>query len=289
MMLLQGLTNGIILGSLFALLGVGLTIVYGVMDIPNFAQAGVITLGAYIMLWLNQGIGLNFWVAAALGIVATGIISVLTERLAYQFVRDRPMAAPVVALGLLLVLDNSALELWGGAHVSLTPPYAAGIVRLGPVVIPGVGLAVVVLAALALVVLHLLLQRTSVGRAIRAVSQNPEAAAILGIELERQYVIAFFISGILAGVTALAYAPTYAVFPYMADTVILNGFVVVILGGLGSVSGAVTAGLLLGIAESFAALYVSAAYQTMLGFAVLLLVIVLRPGGLFATRSRRIA
>lgn len=288
-MLLQGLANGIILGSLFALLGVGLTIVYGVMDIPNFAQAGVITLGAYIMLALNQGVGLDFWLAAAIGILATGIISVLTERLAYRFVRDRPMAAPVVALGLLLVLDNSALELWGGAHVSLSPPYAAGLVRLGPVVIPGVGLAVVGLTAVALVILHLLLQRTSVGRAIRAVSQNPEAAASLGIELERQYVIAFFISGVLAGVTALAYAPTYAVFPYMADTVILNGFVVVILGGLGSVSGAVTAGLLLGIAESFAALYVSAAYQTMLGFAILLLVIVLRPGGLFATRSRRIA
>jgi branched-chain amino acid transport system permease protein len=289
MMLLQGLANGVILGSLFALLGVGLTIVYGVMDIPNFAQAGVITLGAYIMLALNQGVGLDFWLAAAIGILATGVISVLTERLAYRFVRDRPMAAPVVALGLLLVLDNSALELWGGAHVSLSPPYAAGLLRLGPVVIPGVGLAVVGLTALALVILHLLLQRTRMGRAIRAVSQNPEAAAILGIELERQYVIAFFISGILAGVTALAYAPTYAVFPYMADTVILNGFVVVILGGLGSVSGAVTAGLFLGIAESFAALYVSAAYQTMLGFAVLLLVIVLRPGGLFATRSRRIA
>lgn len=288
-MLLQAVANGLVLGSLFALLGVGLTIVYGVMDIPNFAQAGVITVGAYVMLSLNQGVGLNFWLAVLIGILATGVLSVLTERLAYRFVRTRPMAAPVVALGLLLILDNSALELWGGAHVSLSPPYGAAILRLGPVVVPGVGVAVVVLTALALVALNLLLQRTKVGRAIRAVSQNPEAAAILGIELERQYIIAFFISGVLAGVTALAYAPTYAVFPYMADTVILNGFVVVILGGLGSVSGAVTAGLLLGLVESFGALYVSAAYQTMFGFAVLLLVIVLRPTGLFSTTARRVA
>lgn len=288
-MLLQGLANGLVLGALFALLGVGLTLVYGVMDIPNFAQAGVITLGAYVMLSLNQGLGLNFWLAVAIGIVATGVISVLTERIAYRFVRTRPMAAPVVALGLLLVLDNSALELWGGAHVSLSPPYGATILRLGPVVVPGVGVAVVALTALSLVLLYLLLQRTRIGRAIRAVSQNPEAAAILGIDLERQYITAFFISGILAGITALAYAPTYAVFPYMADTIILNGFVVVILGGLGSVSGAVTAGLLLGFVESFSALYVSAAYQTMFGFAVLLLVIVARPSGLFATRSRRVA
>ena len=288
-MLLQGLANGLVLGALFALLGVGLTIVYGVMDIPNFAQAGVITLGAYIMLSLNQGLGLNFWLAVAIGVVATGVISVLTERVAYRFVRTRPMAAPVVALGLLLVLDNSALELWGGAHVSLSPPYGATTFHIGSVVVPGVGVAVIALTALSLVLLYLLLQRTKIGRAIRAVSQNPEAAAILGIDLERQYVTAFFISGILAGITALAYAPTYAVFPYMADTIILNGFVVVILGGLGSVSGAVTAGLLLGFVESFSALYVSAAYQTMFGFAVLLLVIVARPSGLFATRSRRVA
>ena len=288
-MLLQGLANGIILGALFALLGVGLTVVYGVMDIPNFAQAGVITLGAYIMLWCNQTLMLNFWVAALAGILTTGVISVLTERVAYRFVRTRPLAAPVVALGLLLVLDNSALDLWGGAHVSLSPPYGAFLVRLGPVIIPGVGLAVVVIAALALIALHLLLRYSRVGRAIRAVSQNPEAAAIVGIDLEMQYVVAFFISGILAGVTALAYAPTFAVYPYMADNIILNGFVVVILGGLGSVWGAVVAGLLLGIIESFAALYVSDAYQTMFGFAVLLAVIVLRPGGLFNTRSRRFA
>ncbi len=288
-MLLQGLANGIILGALFALLGVGLTVVYGVMDIPNFAQAGVITLGAYIMLWCNQTLMLNFWVAALAGILTTGVISVLTERVAYRFVRTRPLAAPVVALGLLLVLDNSALDLWGGAHVSLSPPYGAFLVRLGPVMIPGVGLAVVVIAALALIALHLLLRYSRVGRAIRAVSQNPEAAAIVGIDLEMQYVVAFFISGILAGVTALAYAPTFAVYPYMADNIILNGFVVVILGGLGSVWGAVVAGLLLGIIESFAALYVSDAYQTMFGFAVLLAVIVLRPGGLFNTRSRRFA
>jgi branched-chain amino acid transport system permease protein len=288
-LLLQGLANGIILGALFALLGVGLTIVYGVMDIPNFAQAGVITLGAYLMLWCNQTLMLNFWVAALAGILATGVISVLTERVAYRFVRTRPLAAPVVALGLLLVLDNSALDLWGGAHVSLSPPYGAFLVRLGPVIIPGVGLAVVVIAALALIALHLLLRYSRVGRAIRAVSQNPEAAEIVGIDLEMQYVVAFFISGILAGVTALAYAPTFAVYPYMADNIILNGFVVVILGGLGSVWGAVVAGLLLGIIESFAALYVSDAYQTMFGFAVLLAVIVLRPGGLFNTRSRRFA
>lgn len=288
-MFIQALVNGIILGSLFALLAVGLTLVFGVMDVPNFAQAGVITLSAYVMLWLQQNVGLPFWVAVGCGVLAAGILSVATERLAYRFVRHRPLAAPAVALGLLLVLDNSALEIWGGDHVSLTPPYAAAVIHIGPAIVPGVGLAVVCTAALALAILYLFLMRTRSGRAIRAVSQNSEAAAILGIRLERQYVLAFFISGILAGLAAFAYAPTYAVFPYMADAILLDAFVVVILGGLGNVWGAVLGGLLLGIVESFGAVYLSAAYQAVFGFGVLLLVIVFRPAGLFTTTAGRVA
>jgi branched-chain amino acid transport system permease protein len=288
-MIAQAMANGLVLGGLFALLGAGLTLVYGVMDIPNFAQAGVVTIGAYVMVTLSQGGHLPFFLAVAIAVAATGLLSVATERLAYQFVRSRPLAAPVVALGLLLVLDNSALEIWGGDHVSLSPPYAASVARFGGVVVPGVGLAVVIIAALALAGLWALLRYTKMGRAIRAVSQNPEAAAIIGINLQTQYINAFLISGVLAGVTALAYAPTYAVFPYMTDSVILNGFVAVIIGGLGNVWGAAIAGVALGLIESFGAVFVSAAYQTMFGFLVLLAVIALRPAGLFASGSRRIA
>ena len=288
-MLIQALINGVILGALFALLGVGLTLVYGVMDVPNFAQAGVITIGAYVMVSLHQGARWPFYAAVVAGVLVAGVLSVATERFAYRFVRTRPLAAPVVALGLLLILDNSALELWGGDHVSLSPPYAAGLLQLGGVTIPAVGAALVLTTAVALLALWVVLTRTGVGRAIRAVSQNAEAAAILGIELERQYMTAFFISGLLAGLAAFAYAPTYAVFPYMADGVIFNGFVVVILGGLGNVWGAAVGGLLLGIIESFGAVYVSAAYQTVIGFVVLLLIIVVRPTGLFAVSARRVA
>ena len=163
------------------------------------------------------------------------------------------------------------------------------MIHIGPANVPAVGIALVATAAIALLALHLFLQRTRTGRAIRAVSQNAEAAATLGIRLERQYVISFFISGILAGLAAFAYGPMYAVFPYMADAILLNAFVVVVLGGLGNVGGAAFSGLLLGLLESFGAVYVSAAYQTLIGFAVLLLMIVLRPAGLFSSSVRRIA
>jgi branched-chain amino acid transport system permease protein len=285
----QAVANGVVLGALFALLGAGLTLTYGVLQVPNFAQAGVITLAAYTMLWLNQSARWSFWLAVAGGLAVGGAISVLTERVAYRFVRTRPLAAPVVALGMLLILDNIALVLFGGDHVSLSPPYAGDVIHLGPVNVPAVGVALVATAALALLGLYLFLQRTRIGRALRAVSQNAEAAAMLGIRLERQYAVAFFISGILAGLAAFAYGPMYAVFPYMADAVLLNAFVVVVLGGLGNVVGAAVSGLLLGLLESFGAVYVSAAYQTLIGFAVLLLMIVLRPSGLFSSSERRIA
>jgi len=286
---LQAVANGVVLGSLFALLGVGLTLTYGVMEVPNFAQAGVITLAAYTMLWFDQSAGWPFWLAVLGGLAMGGVISVLTERVAYRFVRTRPLAAPVVALGMLLILDNTALVLFGGDHVSLSPPYAGDVIYLGSASIPAVGVALIATAAVALLALYLFLQRTRTGRAIRAVSQNAEAAATLGIRLERQYVVAFFISGVLAGLAAFAYGPMYAVFPYMADAILLNAFVVVVLGGLGNVVGAAVSGLLLGLLESFGAIYVSAAYQTLLGFAVLLLMIVLRPAGLFASGDRRVA
>ena len=116
------LANGFVLGSLFALLGTGLTLVFGMMDVPNFAQAGIITLASYVMLWLQQGVRLPFFLAVAAGVLFAGVLSALTERLAHRFVRTRPLAAPAVALGLLLVLDSSALAIWGRDHVSLSPP-----------------------------------------------------------------------------------------------------------------------------------------------------------------------
>lgn len=288
-MLIQAVANGVVLGALFALLGAGLTLTYGVMEVPNFAQAGIITLAAYAMLWLHQAMSWPFWLAVAGGVAVGGVLSVLTERFAYRFVRTRPLAAPVVALGMLLVLDNIALILFGGDHVSLSPPYAGDVLYVGSASIPAVGVALIATTAVALLALYLLLRHTRIGRAIRAVSQNSEAASILGIELERQYVIAFFVSGILGGLAAFAYGPMYAVFPYMADDILLNAFVVVVLGGLGNVWGAVLGGLFLGQLDSFGAVYLSASYQTAFGFAVLLLMIVLRPAGLFSSGARRIA
>lgn len=286
--MLQALANGVVLGSLFAVLAVGLTLVYGVMQVPNFAHAGVVTVACY-SIYAIQHAGAPFWIACLAGLVIAALVSLITELVAYRFVRERPHAAPAVALGLLLILDNAVLMIFGGEGKAMSPPYASDTIQLGPVTLSAVKFAVVLIAVVSIAAMALLLSRTPVGRTIRAVAQDREAAAILGIKVERQFAAAFIISGLLAGAAAIAFAPTTALTPYMTDFVILNAFVVVVLGGLGSVWGAIGGGLLLGVIETIAATYADAAYQTVFGFVVLVAVLVFRPSGLFSNKAVRTA
>lgn len=284
----QVLVNGVFLGSLFAVVAVGLTLVYGVMEVPNFAHAGIIVLAAYATLEASDR-GAPFVLAAAVGLAAGGLLSVLTELLAYRWVRSNPAAAPAVALGLLLVMQNTALRVWGGEGKALDTPYQSALVKVGGVSLSGVKLALIIFAAVSLAGLGLVLARTSLGRAVRAVAQDREAAAMLGVPIQQQYTLAFLIAGLLGGVAAVAYAPTFQITPYMADEVLLSAFVVVVIGGLGSVGGAVLGGLLLGIVESLGSNYISAAYQSAFGFIALVVILVLRPGGLLGANARRVA
>jgi len=284
----QVLVNGVFLGSLFAVVAVGLTLIYGVMEVPNFAHSGVIALSAYATYSARQH-GAPFVLAAVIGILAGGLLSVLTELFAYRWVRDNPAAAPAVALGLLLILQNVALRIYGGEGKALDAPYDASILRLGGVSLSGVKVALIVIAVVSLLALSTLLARTSLGRAVRAVAQDREAAAMLGIPMQRQYTLAFLIAGLLGGVAAVAYAPTYQVSPYMADEILLSAFVVVVLGGLGSVWGAVAGGLVLGVVESLGSAYISSSYQSAFGFLALVVILVARPTGLLTTTARRVA
>ncbi|WP_326600261.1 branched-chain amino acid ABC transporter permease [Streptomyces sp. NBC_01803] len=284
----QVLVNGVFLGCLFAVIAVGLTLVYGVMEVPNFAHAGVIVLAAYTTWWASDA-GAPFVLAALAGIACGGVVSVLAEVFAYRWIIDNPAAAPAVALGLLLILQNTALRMYGGDGRSLDTPYDDALLEFGGVSLSGVKVALIVLAFLSLAALHLLLTRTSLGRAMRAVAQDREAAGMLGIPMRRQFTLAFLIAGLLAGVAAVAYAPTFQVSPYMADEVLLSAFVVVVLGGMGSVGGAVTGGLVLGIAESLGSAYISSAYQSAFGFLLLVIVLVWRPAGLAGAPARRVA
>ncbi|MEO6570635.1 MAG: branched-chain amino acid ABC transporter permease [Ilumatobacteraceae bacterium] len=284
----QVLVNGLFLGCVFAGIAVGLTLVFGVMEVPNFAYSGIIALAAYASLEASQR-GWPFVFVVLAGVVVGAVLSVLTEAFAYRWVRDDPAAAPAVALGLLLILQNVALRRYGGEGKALDTPYQGALLEIGNVSLSGVKVVLIVFTACSLGALGLLLAKTSVGRAIRAVAQDRDAAAMLGIPVQQQYTLAFLIAGALGGVTAVAYAPTFQITPYMADEVLLSAFVVVVLGGLGSVGGAIIGGIVLGVVESLGSAYVSSSYQAAFGFVALVVILVFRPGGIVSTNARRVA
>lgn len=286
--MLQTLLNGLFLGSLFTLIAVGLTLIYGVMEIPNFAHAGIVVAGGYAA-WVTQQLGAPFVIVVIVAIAVASGVSVLTEVVAYRWIRSKPEAAPAVALGLLLILQNLALWIWGAEGKALNTPYDDWSVVLWGTTVPGIRVVVVLTALVAVGALAIFLNRTSVGRAIRAVAQDREAATIVGIPVGRQYALAFLLSGLLGGVAAVTYAPTYQVSPFMADSLLLSGFVVIVLGGLGSVSGAIVGGLALGMVQTFGATYISAPYQSAFGFLLLVLLLVVKPTGIRTTTVKRVA
>jgi branched-chain amino acid transport system permease protein len=280
--------DAVTLGSLYALLAVGLSLAYGVVGVPHFAQAGVLATAALLMVFLGSA-GLPFVAVCLLGMLAAGELAVVIERVVYTPILRRSRAAaagPALALGVLMVLDSANLLVWGPQRRAIPTPYSgATVTRFGDRV-SLLRVVVVVLAVAAIGGLQVFLRRTRTGRSIVGVSQDQVAARLMGVSVRRTAIVAFFVSGLLAGAAALAYGTLTPAYPYMADTVILSAFVVIIIGGLGSVPGAIVGGFLVGIVEVAGTTLISGAYAPVYAFAVLLAVLVVKPNGLFGRKVR---
>jgi branched-chain amino acid transport system permease protein len=277
------------LGSLYCLLAVGLSLVYGVIGIPHFAHAGVIASVALLVVCLQRTVHLGFLTVTVAALLIGGLIAVVTERVAYAPILRRnkgAAAGPAVALGVMLILGSANLVLWGGERYILSMPYSDEGVNIAGAQVSAIRLAMVAWAVAAIVCLQLFLKRTRVGRSIVAVSQDGLASRLMGVNVRRTYVAAFFISGVLAGAAAMAYGGLTPAYPYMADTVILSAFVVVIIGGMGSIWGAIAGGLLVAAAEVLGTEYFSSAYTPVYAFVVLVTVLSFKPNGLFGRQVR---
>ena len=284
---LQHVLNGLLLGGTYALLGIGLTLIFGLMSVVNFAHGEFYTLGAYMTYATLAVAGLPF-VAAVLVAIAVGMfLGALAER-----VLLRPLGGAsidtvmLVMIGLWITMQNSELLVWGGVAKAIEHPFPTEPVGLGPVSVAP--LRLFVLAAVLLLILgsHLLINRTRVGTAMRATFQDRETAALMGIDVPRIHTLTFaFGSGLAAAAGALL-GSVFLVYPSMGDLASLKAFCVVILGGLGNVSGALLGGLILGLAEEFGAGYISSGYRDAVGFIIIMVVLVVRPSGLFARAER---
>jgi branched-chain amino acid transport system permease protein len=294
----QQLVNGVTLGSVYALIALGYSMVYGILKLLNFAHGEVYMMGAFIGYFVLIGLGgaaspivpvaLVIILMFLAGMLGAGILGIVIERFAYRPLRNAPRIAPLIsAIGVSFFLQASALLLFTAQFRTYnTPeliPFSVGI-DVGPLRISLVRILVIVSAIALMIALWLLVNRTRLGKAMRATSYDREAAAMMGIDVDRVIVATFFIGSILAGAAGVMVGLVFGrVFHFMGFIAGLKGFTAAVIGGIGNIPGAMLGGLLIGLAEAFSAAYISSTFQNLIVFGILITVMLVRPSGLLGS------
>jgi branched-chain amino acid transport system permease protein len=290
----QQLINGVFLGSIYALFALGYTLVFGVLDILNLAHQAVFMLCAFIALALVAVVGLDILVALPLAVLAAGLLGMALERIAFRPLRGRAdsnFSGLISSIAVAIIFESIALGIWG-PDVSRFP---FGVIpdrriAVGGAVVSELQLAIIGVSVLLMIALTLLLRRTRMGRQIRAVAESPLAARILGVDVDRVIAASFFISSALGGAAGVLFGLAFNnISPDMGRTIELKGLAVIILGGMGSIPGAVIAGYVLGLVEVLTVARIGSSYRDAVAFGILFLILVLRPRGLLGQTATRIA
>lgn len=283
----QQILNGLTLGSVYGLVALGLTLVYGILHVPNFSHGALYMVGAYAAWVLMTALGANYWVAMVGAGVVVAVVAVLCERLVFNPLRNAPpIHDKIAAIGILLFLEAGVMAIWGADFQRLSGPLPGVMLEVGGLMMSGQRLLIVGGAITLMIVLHLFLKRTTAGSAIVAMAQDREGAFLVGIDANKVSMMTFAISGFLAAVAAVLFAPINLVSPGMGHLVIMKAFVIIVLGGMGSIPGAIVGGMIIGFAESFGAFYISTNYKDIIAFILLVVILSLRPQGLFTKGVR---
>ncbi|MGD0627175.1 MAG: branched-chain amino acid ABC transporter permease [Thermodesulfobacteriota bacterium] len=282
MLFVQYVLNGLIIGGAYALIGIGLTLILGIMNVVNFAHGEMYMLGAYFLFTFFSKLGINFFLSMVLAILAVMGIGFLFEKGILKPLRRRSIETVMLSMiGLSMFMQNIAMLIWTPVPESIRSPLPMETYTLGGLYFLPQRILVICAALLLVLLTHLLLRKTKVGKAMRATFQDLEAASLMGIKIDRIYSFTFVLGAGLAGASGALLGPIFTVHPYIGNLANLKAFAIVIIGGLGSFAGAVTAGLLLGVFESLGAAYVSSGYQDAVGFILLIIILIKRPTGLF--------
>ncbi len=278
--LLQSIANSVVLGSIYATVAIGLALAFGVMQMANFAHGEFFMIGAYVVYVLYGLVGIPFPLAVLAAFPIVMLLGMVTERFIMRPTRGNVLSGFMATAGLALILQVLVGQIWGvGLMRSVPTPYM-GAAQLGPVLIGWQRLLIIPAAFVMMGGLWFFLHRTKWGKGLRACAQDPEAAALNGIGNNRMALLSMAIAGGFAGVAGALMAPIHAVTPYMGHTIIVTAFVVVVLGGMASIAGAILAAFLLGFIHTFTTTLFDAVVATMVGVAVMAVVLVVRPQGL---------
>ena len=288
MLLMQTMVNGILVGGLYACVAIGFTLVWGVSNIINVAHGLFVILGAYITYWLYSLLGLDPFLSLPISAAILFVLGYFAQKYLLNCVvgeaQETSMGAfmtLILTFGIARIMENIMVLLWSGDWRSVTTSYTGLTLDIFGIAIPFIRVAVFVLALLSAWVVFLILNRTRVGMAIRSATFSLEGAQIVGVDLGRIYSITFAIGAAVAGIAGTLVSLIYSFSPFHSGPYLSWAFIIVVMGGLGSIFGAILGGVLLGVIESLAAVYIGPGYQQAVGFLLLVLLLVVRPQGLF--------
>jgi branched-chain amino acid transport system permease protein len=286
-MIYQQIVNGLMLGASYSLVAIGYTLIFGVLNVLYFAQGEVFMVGAFVGLFLVIQTGFGIFGALIGAMLACAALGVLAVFVAIRPVpQDRPLAPLISSIGLTIVLQNLFVYFVGGRQLSFPETIAQTLYHVGPVTVSSSQIFILVTAISLMVLLWLFIERTKTGRAIRATAENHETAALLGVDVNRIVLITFIIGSGIAGIAGvLDGIKNSSISPFMGMGAAVKGLIVMLLGGLGNVPGAMIAGLLLGMIEILSAAYIGTTERDLFSFLILILILLYRPTGLFGTRT----
>ena len=283
----QLLLNGVVLGSGYALMSTGHTIIFGLMKVSNFAHGEFYMLGAYFAFTFLNMMEIPFFLAIFLTIVCGIMLGYLLNELVFKYVRDDMTVNGLVTIGLSIFFTNLAQYIWGAQPRSLDNPFKGGSIYLGDAVVTPERLFIIFASAITLLSFFYIIKHTKLGKAFRATFQQKDAAQLVGIDSENIYLISTILGTVMACVAGALLGLVYSLEPTMGAKAISVSWSVVVAGGLGNFIGAIVIGLLMGIIESLGGGYVSSAYKDTFPFLILVAVLIFKPHGIFSKEESR--
>ena len=284
---IEQLINGLRTGSIYALIAIGYTMVYGIAKMINFAHGDIIMVGAYALYFSISVLGLPVPVALLLTVIVCSVLGVLIEKIAYKPLRKaQPLAVLITAIGMSFFLQSSSLLIFGSTPIPFQSVIPNENIKVGPVIISIITLVTLVVTAVAMILLTLFINKTKLGSAMRAVSEDKGAAELMGINVNSTISMTFAIGSALAAVAGILYISQYqSMKPTLGALPGIKAFVAAVLGGIGSIPGALLGGILLGLIESVSKAYISTELADAIVFGVLIVVLLFRPSGLLGKKK----
>ena len=278
----QQMVNALNLGAMYSLLAIGYTMVYGIIKLINFAHGEIFMCGAFFTWWFMTSFALPFPIAALIGIMLSTVLGIGVERIAYRPLRNAPRFAVIISvLGMSIFLQNMARIIWGAESQTFEVDFDVAPIIIGNVVIPIKKAFILATSFVLMFFLGLYVKKTYIGKAMRATAADPEAAEMMGININAVIVLTFAIGSAMGAMAGILFAINYnSIDPFMGFNAGLKAFTAAVLGGIGNIYGAMIGGILLGLFEGIGAGYISSMYRDAFAFGVLIMVLIFRPEGL---------